>query len=113
MKNFIGSGLLPCMACLCSRSFKQLTQNPSPLIRIASVETMSLLPSPEVIQALLQATNDASRLVRVRVAAGLAELPTEQVPGKDRESLTKANQEYLNMLMVQRDFRLKTKRMVW
>lgn len=84
-------------------ALKQLTQDPSPLIRAVSVETMSLLPSPEVIQALLQATNDPSRLVRVRAAAGLAGLTTEQVPGKDRESLAKANQEYLNMLMARPD----------
>ena len=80
-----------------------LAQDTSPLIRAASVETMSLHPSPETIATLLQATADSFRLVRTRAAAGLAGLPAEQVPGKDKDSLAKANQEYLAMLMAKPD----------
>ena len=82
---------------------QKLAEDASPLIRAASVEAMSLHPSPEAIATLLKVTADPFRLVRVRAAAGLTGLPMEQVPGKDKDSLAKANQEYLAMLMARPD----------
>jgi Flp pilus assembly protein TadD len=82
---------------------QKLARDSSPLIRAASVETMSLHPSPEATTAMLKATTDPYRLVRIRAAAGLADLPPEQVPGKDKDSLARACQEYLAMLMARPD----------
>jgi tetratricopeptide (TPR) repeat protein len=82
---------------------QKLAGDSSSLLRAASVETMSLHPSPEMIATMLKATADPYRLVRIRAAAGLAGLPTEQVPEKDKDSLAKASQEYLAMLMARPD----------
>jgi len=76
---------------------------PSPLVRAASVEALSLRLTPEVLQALFEAAGDEYRLVRTRAAAGLAGFPLEQLTGDLKTRVEKANKEYLDFIMARPD----------
>lgn len=76
---------------------------PSPLVRAAAVEALSLRPSREGVQALLEATGDETRLVRTRATAGLAGFPVDQLVGEAKTRVEKANQEYLSFIMARPD----------
>ena len=75
----------------------------SPLVRAASVEALSLRLTPEVLQALFEATGDESRLVRVRAAAGLTGFPMAQLSDDLKTRVEKANREYLDFIMARPD----------
>lgn len=76
----------------------------SPLVRAAAAETtVSLRPSREAVQALLDATGDEYRLVRTRAAAGLAAYPMDQLSGEVKNRVEKANKEYLAFIMARPD----------
>ena len=45
-------------------------KDPSPLVRGAAVQALGLMPTTESLQALIEATGDEYRLVRVRAASG-------------------------------------------
>jgi len=72
--------------------------NPSPLIRAAAVEGLGQSPSIEVLQDIAAATGDDYRLVRVRAAAALAQVPNMRAQGKGKERLDKATEEFLDSL---------------
>jgi len=78
-------------------------KDPSPLVRSVAIEALSLRPSREALQALLDATGDESRLVRTRAAAGLAGFPMEQLAGELKTRVEKANKEYLAFIMARPD----------
>jgi Tfp pilus assembly protein PilF len=78
-------------------------KDPSPLVRAAAAEAVALRPTPEGVQALLDATGDEYRLVRVRAAAALAGYPSEPLAANARANLEKANQEYLACVMARPD----------
>jgi len=78
-------------------------KDPSPLVRGAAAEAISMRPSREGLQALLDATGDEYRLVRTRAAAGLAGYPVEQLSGEVKDSVEKANKEYLAFIMARPD----------
>jgi tetratricopeptide (TPR) repeat protein len=78
-------------------------KDPSPLVRAASVEALSLRLTPEVLQALFGAAGDESRLVRVRAAAGLAGFPAAQLSDDLKTRVEKANREYLDFVMARPD----------
>ncbi len=72
--------------------------DPSPLVRAAAVESLSMTPSPQSLQAIVAATKDTARLVRIRAAAALSGYP-ELKAGEDyQQSLKKADKEYLASL---------------
>jgi tetratricopeptide (TPR) repeat protein len=75
----------------------------SPLVRAAAVEAISLRPSREGVQALLDATGDDYRLVRTRAAAGLAGFPMDRLSGEVKTRVEKANKEYLAFIMARPD----------
>jgi tetratricopeptide (TPR) repeat protein len=66
----------------------------SPLIRASAADAMEGNLTPESVQALLGATRDGYRLVRVRAASSLAGVPAGALNEKDRTSLTKALAEW-------------------
>jgi tetratricopeptide (TPR) repeat protein len=68
--------------------------NPSPLVRAAAAEALGDRLSPDILPALLEATRDEYRLVRVRAAAALAGLPASRLRAPDRESLEHATAEF-------------------
>jgi tetratricopeptide (TPR) repeat protein len=73
-------------------------RDPSPLVRAAAAEALSVRASRESFQALVMAAGDDYRLVRVRAAASLAHYPAAWLQGEDQEKVQKATQEYLASL---------------
>jgi tetratricopeptide (TPR) repeat protein len=73
----------------------RMLKDPSPLVRASAASTLGARLTPDVVRALLGATADASRLVRIRAAASLAAVAPEAVPSdRDRRSLAKAIEEF-------------------
>ena len=75
----------------------------SPLVRAAAVQALGLIPTTESLQALVEATGDDYRLVRVRAAAGIASFPQMTVPAAYQEQMQKANDEYLASITARPD----------
>jgi tetratricopeptide (TPR) repeat protein len=73
-------------------------EDPSPLVRGSAVDTLSAGAPPEALGALLAATRDDYRLVRVRAAAALAGLPGERLEPQDRAALEAATAEFVGSL---------------
>ena len=81
----------------------QAIQDPSPLVRAAAAEALSVRPGPESFQALVTAAGDSYRLVRVRAAASLAHYPAAWFQGEDQDKVKKATDEYLASLTARPD----------
>ena len=75
----------------------------SPLVRGAAVQALGLMPSVESLQALVVATGDEYRLVRVRAAAGIAAFPKMTVPAAYQSQIKMANDEYLASITARPD----------
>jgi tetratricopeptide (TPR) repeat protein len=75
----------------------------SPLVRGAAVQALGLIPTTESLQALIEATGDEYRLVRIRAAAGIAIFPRTTAPPAYQAQLSKANKEYLSFIMARPD----------
>jgi len=77
-------------------------KDPSPLVRSAAAASLGMFPSQETGNALLEATGDDYRLVRIRAASALASYPRFFAPilleDQDRQNLDKATEEYLTSL---------------
>jgi len=78
-------------------------QDPSPLVRAAAAEALSVRPGKEGFQALMAAAGDEYRLVRVRAAASLAQYPAAWFRGEDQDKVKKATDEYLASLTARPD----------
>jgi tetratricopeptide (TPR) repeat protein len=78
-------------------------KDPSPLVRGAAVQALGLISTTESLQALVEATGDDCRLVRVRAAAGIASFPRMSAPPAYQAQLKKANKEYLAFIMARPD----------
>jgi tetratricopeptide (TPR) repeat protein len=74
-------------------AIRKAAQDPSPLVRGAAAQHLGASLTTENRDALLQATRDEYRLVRVRAARSLAQYPTDQLSAEDRKSLDAASQE--------------------
>ncbi len=79
------------------------SQDPSPLVRAAAAEALSVRPGRESFQALVTAAGDSYRLVRVRAAASLSHYPAEWLQGAALEKVKKATEEYLASLTARPD----------
>jgi len=79
------------------------SQDPSPLVRAAAAEALSIRPTPESFRALITAAGDGYRLVRVRAAASLAHYPTAWLTDEDQAKVQQATGEYLASLTVRPD----------
>ena len=75
----------------------------SPLIRGAAADALQHVPTKEAVQALVAATGDEYRLVRVRAAASLAAYPNLPLNDADRKSVEAANKEYLTSITARPD----------
>jgi tetratricopeptide (TPR) repeat protein len=78
-------------------------KDPSPLVRSAAAESIIVMPSNDTFQALIEATGDDYRLVRIRAAAALSGFPNIRLTGETAENLEKANSEYIASLMARPD----------
>lgn len=74
------------------------TRDASPLVRAAAVSGLDHVPMPEGGTALLAATRDEYRLVRVRAAASLAGAPREALTDAQRDDVLRATREFLGVV---------------
>jgi tetratricopeptide (TPR) repeat protein len=73
----------------------QLVQrDPSPLVRASAASGLAGSLTPEAVPALLAATTDDYRLVRIRAAAALARVPLENFNERDRSKMEVAINEF-------------------
>ena len=77
--------------------------DPLPLMRAAAAEALSVRPGKESFQALVTASGDSYRLVRVRAAASLAPYPAAWFQGEDQDKVKKATDEYIASLTARPD----------
>jgi Flp pilus assembly protein TadD len=74
---------------------KALREDPSPLVRASAAEALDGYLTGESLKALLEATKDKYRLVRIRSAASLAGIqPDSLKDDTHREDLVKATSEF-------------------
>ena len=78
-------------------------RDPSPLVRGAACQAISLRPTRESVKALLEATGDEYRVVRVHAAAGLVGYPAERLTGEAKRKVENAMTEYLAFIMARPD----------
>ena len=77
--------------------------DPSPLIRSSAAESLGMMPTATAVQALVAATGDEYRLVRIRAAQSLAGIQGIR-PGPPHDAnLKKATEEYLASMMARPD----------
>jgi tetratricopeptide (TPR) repeat protein len=77
--------------------------DPSPLVRAAAADALQHVPTKDAVKALVKATGDEFRLVRVRAAASLAAYPKLPLSGADEKSVEAARKEYLSSLNARPD----------
>jgi tetratricopeptide (TPR) repeat protein len=80
-----------------------MLQDRSPLVRSAAVDALALYPTRGNLQALVKATGDDYRLVRIRAAAGLAGWTKLALSEADRKNVEKATREYLQSIRIPPD----------
>ena len=78
-------------------------KDPSPLVRGAAADALQRVPSREAVQALIAATGDEYRLVRVRAAASLAGYPNLPLNEVEKKNVEAANKEYLASITARPD----------
>jgi tetratricopeptide (TPR) repeat protein len=78
-------------------------KDPSPLVRGAAVDGLALRLTSAGVEALLDATGDEYRLVRVRAAAALAGYPRERLAAAAKERFERAEKEYLAFIVARPD----------
>ena len=77
--------------------------NPSPLVRASAAEALGDQLTPESVRALLGATRDGFRLVRIRAAAALAGVPGHRVDESSRKPLERATEEFVASMRARPD----------
>jgi tetratricopeptide (TPR) repeat protein len=75
----------------------------SPLVRSAAATALQDVPTKEPLKALMEATKDEYRLVRVRAAASLAAQENFSLDQAGMTSVAAANQEYLASILSRPD----------
>jgi tetratricopeptide (TPR) repeat protein len=83
--------------------FIHALDDPSPLVRSSAAEALTGVKKPKVIRALLAATADPVRLVRIKAASVLARYPSQDHAEPDATNLATATGEYLASLLVHPD----------
>jgi tetratricopeptide (TPR) repeat protein len=82
---------------------RQLAVDPSPLVRATVAEALGDRLDELNVSALLKATGDEFRLVRVRAADALASLPETSVPAAQRSQLRRAMAELVESMQARPD----------
>lgn len=75
----------------------------SPLMRSAAATALQNVPAKEAVQALVEATGDGYRLVRVRAAASLAGYQNLALTDADKKTVEAAKSEYLASILSRPD----------
>jgi len=82
---------------------KALTDDSSPLVRASAAETLDGYLTGDSFRALLEATSDNYRVVRVRAAASLSSVPSDRLKEEHQKDLQAATKEYLEGLHARTD----------
>jgi tetratricopeptide (TPR) repeat protein len=77
--------------------------DPSPLVRAAAAAALQNVPTKEAVQALVTATGDEYRLVRVRAAASLAGYENLPLDDAQKQTVAAANEEHLASILSRPD----------
>jgi len=77
---------------------RNLMSDPSPLVRASVAEGLGQSLDQPNIAALIKATGDDYRLVRVRAATGLAAIPYDSLPEGQRRQVRAAMAEYVDSM---------------
>lgn len=80
-----------------------LKNDTSPLVRASAAAALKEHLTPESISALANATADAFRLVRIRAAASLAQVPENAFSPDDKKHVRTATKELISALMARPD----------
>jgi tetratricopeptide (TPR) repeat protein len=75
----------------------------SPLMRAAAAQALQNVPTKESVEALVEASGDDCRLVRVRAAASLAGYRNLPLADADKKKVEAANQEHLASILSRPD----------
>lgn len=78
------------------------SEDSSPLIR-AAAEALQVFPGKGAVRALVRATGDPIRLIRIRAAASLIGFPENHLAGTERKRVEAATEEYLNSMLARPD----------
>ncbi|NLJ27875.1 tetratricopeptide repeat protein [Desulforhabdus amnigena] len=78
-------------------------EDPSPLVRSAAAAALQNVPTKETVQALVDATGDDYRLVRVRAAASLAGYQNIPLDDAQKKTVESATREYLSSILSRPD----------
>jgi Tfp pilus assembly protein PilF len=78
-------------------------KDPSPLVRAAAADALQHVQTRETLQALMQATGDDYRLVRVRAMASLIGYRNLSVEDADKTKVEAALKEYLTSILSRPD----------
>ncbi|HIJ76480.1 MAG TPA: tetratricopeptide repeat protein [Deltaproteobacteria bacterium] len=81
----------------------EAVRDPSPLVRSAAAAALQNVPTKEAVQALVEATGDDYRLVRVRAAASLAGYRNLPLGDAQEKTVAAANEEYLASILSRPD----------
>jgi len=82
---------------------RKLLKDPSPLVRGSVAEALGERLEPPNVEALLSATSDDYRLVRVRAANALGPMPADQAPENQRQQFKAALAELMDSMKSQPD----------
>lgn len=80
-----------------------LVKDPSPLVRAAAARNLDGHVAEDTLAALLQATKDEYRLVRIRAAEALASISPAHLEDKYRSRLTSATEELVESFLARPD----------
>ena len=78
--------------------FRKLLADPSPLVRGSVAEALGERLDQPSLTVLVKATTDDSRLVRVRAATALANVPEDRLPEDQRRQVRSAMAELINSM---------------
>ena len=81
----------------------EAVRDPSPLVRSAAAVALQNVPTKEAVQALVEATGDDYRLVRVRAAASLAGYQNLPLDDAQKKTVAAANEEHLASILSRPD----------
>ncbi len=81
----------------------EASRDPSPLIRAAAVEALQAAPTKETAQALVAASGDSYRMVRIHAAASLAGFPELPLTDAEKKRVDTATREYLDSMLSRPD----------
>ena len=79
-------------------AFLGAMKDSSPLVRSSAADALRYVPTEEAVKALVKATADDYRLVRVRAASSLTAFPNLQLNEVEKKNIDAANAEYFSSL---------------